>query len=100
MLSTARLLWSRASSSTALVSRTASFQASSSSSSSATSAAAPVDHGPVPLSYISYEDRANKDKNVETEKNGKAVGSPLVIHHSLLGCRKNWLTVAKVWRHF
>ena len=98
MLSTARLLWSRASSSTALVSRTASFQASS--SSSATSAAAPVDHGPVPLSYISYEDRASKDKDVETEKNGKAVGSPLVIHHSLLGCRKNWLTVAKVLRHF
>ena len=42
---------------------------------------------PVPLSYISYEDKT-RDANES--------GSPLLIHHSLLGCRKNWLTVAKV----
>ncbi len=38
------------------------------------------------LSYACLE-----DKRKEVERKG-----PLLIHHSLLGCRKNWAKVAKV----
>ncbi len=41
---------------------------------------------PLKLSYSCLE-----DKRKEIERKG-----PVLIHHSLLGCRKNWKNVAKV----
>ena len=43
---------------------------------------------PVELAYKTYE-----------VKNGKPDKSPLVIHHSLLGSKKNWKKVAKEIHH-
>lgn len=47
---------------------------------------------PVPLAYISYEDKSAK-------KNGTITKTPLIIQHSLIGSKENWKTVSKEIHH-
>ena len=55
-----------------------------------TTVAGPGDFRAVKLSFVAFESKSQAD---EEKKKSKC---PLVVQHSLMGCKKNWRKVAKV----